>query len=179
MRAIQEELGEGDGSAEVIDDLQVFPPVIDDPVVTIGRLTATAHYSDQSTQDVTRLADWQSDDESIARVGNNLTKGAYALIAEGSTQLQASFEGFVRVVPVQARAAELRNILISPEDPVRAAGISVQFTATGIYSDLRFPDLTDDVVWRSSNTAVVSFSASIGSVLLMLLVHLTLLLSFS
>ncbi len=147
----------------VIDDLQITPPTIADPAITEGPLVATAHYSDQTTDDVTQLAEWQSADPRIADVRNKPPqKGIYILLEPGETQISASYEGFTDTIPVRVDAPELRGILISPTNPEGPVGSELQFIARGVFSNATFPDLTDDVIWRSSNPAVASIEANTG-----------------
>ncbi|MEP5566501.1 MAG: Ig-like domain-containing protein [Halioglobus sp.] len=148
---------------KVIDDLQIYPALVDDPSGTIGTLVAEAHYSDQSKDDVTKLATWSSEDTSVVTVSDaSLFKGAYVLLAPGESTVTASFEGLTDTIPVTVGDAELRRIIIKPLNPTEPAGLTVQFIATGVYSNLRFADLTDDVVWRSSQESVVIFKDQPG-----------------
>ncbi|MEP0203333.1 MAG: Ig-like domain-containing protein [Halioglobus sp.] len=148
---------------KVIDDLQIYPALVDDPSGTIGTLVAEAHYSDQSKDDVTKLATWSSEDTSVVTVSDaSLFKGAYVLFAPGESTVTASFEGLTDTIPVTVGDAELRRIIITPLNPTEPAGLTVQFIAKGVYSDLRFADLTDDVVWRSSQESVVIFKDQPG-----------------
>ena len=43
------------------------------------------------------------------------------------------------------------------------SGNTVQFIATGIYSDNTTEDITDDVTWASSDTSVATISNTVGS----------------
>jgi hypothetical protein len=52
------------------------------------------------------------------------------------------------------------SIVITPNNPSIAAGSSVQFTATGTYSDGSTTDLTASVTWSSSDTAVATASST-------------------
>lgn len=59
--------------------------------------------------------------------------------------------------------AALNSITVTPVDPSVAKGISVQFTATGNYSDGTIQDLTQSVTWASSAPAVAMVSNAQGS----------------
>jgi WD40 repeat protein len=52
------------------------------------------------------------------------------------------------------------SIQISPATSSKAIGRSLQYTATGTYSDASTPDVTTSVSWNSSDTATVTISAS-------------------
>ncbi len=62
-------------------------------------------------------------------------------------------------------SSQLRSLEITPTNPSVAAGTSVQLTATGIYSDNSHADLTAQVSWVTSNTAVATVAASTGKAL--------------
>jgi uncharacterized repeat protein (TIGR03803 family) len=59
----------------------------------------------------------------------------------------------------------LTSIQITPTNPSVAAGTSVQLTATAIYSDNSHADVTAQVSWATSNTAVATVGASTGRAL--------------
>jgi hypothetical protein len=60
---------------------------------------------------------------------------------------------FVVVKPV-ATVATLTSIAVTPANPTISVGATQQFTATGTFSDKTTRDLTNFVVWGSSNTLV-------------------------
>jgi len=54
----------------------------------------------------------------------------------------------------------LQSIDVSPTNPSAAAGATEQFSATGMYSDGSHKDLTSQVTWSSSSTAVATISSA-------------------
>ena len=52
----------------------------------------------------------------------------------------------------------LKSVEVTPANTHFAAGTSIQLSATAIYSDGTFKDVTGQVTWSSSNTAVASVS---------------------
>lgn len=85
-----------------ITSIEIAP----DPV-TVGRrqkqqLTATAIYSDSSTQDLTTYVDWQTDNTDIATVSGGLLfdKGLLTGIEVGTTRVTASSNGITDTVEV-------------------------------------------------------------------------------
>src|SRR5437867_2948110 len=54
-------------------------------------------------------------------------------------------------------------IAVTPTTPSIANGTTRQFTATGTYSDFTTQDLTTQVTWSSSSTAVATISNAGGS----------------
>ena len=68
----------------------VSPPIQTIPPGQTARLTATAHYSDGSTRDVTSQASWTSSQVRVATV----SAGAVTGVALGRTMIRANFERF-------------------------------------------------------------------------------------
>jgi uncharacterized repeat protein (TIGR03803 family) len=62
-------------------------------------------------------------------------------------------------------APTLQSLVVSPTTPSAATGTYVQLTATGIYSDYTHADLTSQVTWTSSNTAIATITAGTGKAL--------------
>src|ERR1700749_3133349 len=54
----------------------------------------------------------------------------------------------------------LTSIQVLPASGSVTTGSTLQFKATGIYSDNSTQDLTSSVAWASSNTAIATISAS-------------------
>ena len=56
----------------------------------------------------------------------------------------------------------LTSIAVTPSSPSIAPGVTQQFTATGTYSDSSTQNITSQVSWTSSSTAVATINASSG-----------------
>jgi uncharacterized repeat protein (TIGR01451 family) len=59
-----------------------------------------------------------------------------------------------------AGAAILKSIAVTPANPTEPISSSLQFTATGTYSDNSMKDITSTVAWASSNTQAATISTS-------------------
>ena len=59
-----------------------------------------------------------------------------------------------------AAAATLKSIAVTPANPTEPINSSVQFTATGTYSDNSTKDITATVTWASSNTEAAMINAA-------------------
>ena len=59
--------------------------------------------------------------------------------------------------------ATLTMIMVSPTNPSLTQGQTEQFMAMGMYSDNSSQDLTTQVTWVSSNTAVATISRMLRS----------------
>src|SRR5262249_3252599 len=72
-----------------------------------------------------------------------------ARAVDDSANLGAAAQRTVNVI-----APTLTTIQVTPSNPTVTVGGTQQFTATGLYSDQSTQDLTTQVTWTSSNTAV-------------------------
>ena len=92
------------------------------------------------------------------------------MVAEGVTTISADFQGVVRTIDVTVTEAELVQIVVQPNDPSVPLGTAQQFEAIGYYSDgtsspliselldIGTQNLTEEVVWTSSNTLVAGIN---------------------
>jgi hypothetical protein len=126
--------------------------------------TAIGLFSDGTTEDLTSQATWTSLQPSVASVSNaSGTEGVATGLNPGVAQIQATLNGISGSANLTVTAAILTSITITPVNPVIATQSSVQFTATGVFSDNTTENLTTQVSWSSSNTSVASISNASGS----------------
>jgi uncharacterized protein YjdB len=126
-------------------------------------LTAIGTYSDASTQDITATATWTSADTTAAAVSNAAgTKGLASGLELGSSIITASIGAVSGTTTLTVSAATLTSITVTPPNATAAAGLSVNFTATGTYSDGTFQPITDQVTWNSSAPGVATVSNAAG-----------------
>ncbi|TGL34859.1 hypothetical protein EHQ52_10240 [Leptospira koniambonensis] len=127
--------------------------------------TATGHYTDSSTSDLTTQVTWSSFDQTKATVSNTSgTNGKLTALQEGSTQISASYNSITSTdTAVTVTAAVLDSISITPTNSSLAKGYTTPFTANGVYSDATTLDITAQVTWASSNTSSSTISNSSGN----------------
>jgi plastocyanin len=119
------------------------------------QVTATGTYSDASTQDLTGQVLWASSNTAAATIaaGGLATAGG-----GGATTISATLSGVSGNTTLTVNAT-LTSIAVTPASPSVDAGGTVQFTATGTYSDASTQDLTVQVLRASSNTAASTIAA--------------------
>jgi hypothetical protein len=144
------------------------------PTVGLGetqQFSATAHYMNGSTADVTSQVVWSSSNPAAATIDSTglatatgTTEGAQAGIyatllygdgtpeASGNTTLSVSLDN-----PT--------SITVTPAGPTVAAGSDTQFTATGGYPGGATADITDLVNWSTSDESISFFDAAAPGVL--------------
>ncbi|MGA3090653.1 MAG: Ig-like domain-containing protein [Terriglobales bacterium] len=118
-------------------------------------LVATGTLTDGRTQNLTNSALWTSSNPSIATVSSaSGSFGQLAGIAPGAVTVTAEFAGQIAAASLTVTNATLTSIAVNPTAPTIDLGQSQQFTATGTFSDQSTEDLTQQVIWISSNPAV-------------------------
>jgi plastocyanin len=151
-------------SAAVLQSIAVTPA---NPVVAKGeteQFTATGTYSDNSTADNTTQVSWTSSATAVATISN--TQGSQGLatsLTTGSSTITASLNGVSKNTTLTVSAAALQSIAVTPANPSVPKGETEQFTATGTFSDHTTSDITTQVTWASSTTAVATISNTAGS----------------
>lgn len=122
------------------------------------QFTATADFSDGTSQDITSVANYVSTLPAVLAV--NSTGQAIALSA-GTTSVTADFQG-VTSAPVSVTVVALTQIdlTFAPAAIVTVGQTGLQFTATGIFSDGTNQDLTATAGYLSTAPGVLSVNAA-------------------
>nr|MCU0584942.1 Ig-like domain-containing protein [Desulfobacterales bacterium] len=143
----------------VLVSIQVTPA---NPSLARGttlQLTATGAYTDDTTRDLTKNVTWGSTNPSVASVSNaDGSDGLATALAVGSTSVSATLGSVSASTILTVTAATLVSIRVEPADAVTALDVSLEFTATGLYSDGSTQDLTQCVTWSSTDPVVASVS---------------------
>jgi trimeric autotransporter adhesin len=144
--------------------IEVEPATLALPNGSTQPLVATAILTDDSTQDVTAQASWQSSAPGVVAVGNAAgNKGQVTALAQSGTPatITATLQDLSATAQVAVTAAVLAEIQVTPVNPQLPAGLTQQLTATGIYTDNTSQNLTATAQWSSSavETATVGNGA--------------------
>ena len=120
------------------------------------QFTAIATYSDGSTLDITSAAQWTSSVPGSAPVsGSGLVTASAAASNVTITATSGSVSGSATL---NVTSATLNSMVVTPAMQTVGLSATVQFTATGLFSDNSSQDITSQVVWTSSNSAVATTS---------------------
>lgn len=151
-------------SGATLTSIAVTPATPTLPVGLTQAFTATATYSDASTQDVTELVTWTSSAAAVATISNlGGSRGVAFGDGAGSSTITASLNGISGSTSLTVTGATLLSITVAPVDPSVAAGTTLALSATGDYSDATSFDLTEFVLWSSDDDAIASVSNAAGS----------------
>jgi 6-phosphogluconolactonase (cycloisomerase 2 family) len=132
------------------------------PSVTAGltaQFTATGTYSDGTKPDISSKVIWASATTAVATIN---ASGLATALTPGTSAITAMLSGVTGSATLTVTAATLVSIAITPAHPTIAPGKTVQFTATGTYSNATTTDLTTTVAWSSTNSAVAVIGGGTG-----------------
>jgi len=158
----------GSGTLTVTDatlvSIQVTPVNPEAALGTTKQLTATGIFSDDSVQNLTEQVSWSAADGSVASVSNTAgSRGLATPAGIGETTVLATLDGVTGSTDFTVTEAVLVSVQVTPSNPSIPKGMTLQLSATGIYSDHSTQDLTKQVTWSTSNTSVASVSNAAGS----------------
>src|SRR5579863_1529290 len=134
-------------------------------VGTTQAFKATGTYSDGSTQDLTSSASWTSSNIAQATIQSSgqPNAGTATGVAQGSPTITATESGVSGTATLSVTGSgtkTLSSIAITPASAGIAINGTVQFTATGQYSDGSTQTITNSVTWTSSNTAIATINSA-------------------
>ena len=150
--------GFGKSPSVTLQSIQISPSAASISLGQNQQFTATGHYSDGSSKDITDSVTWASSNTGVATISGS---GLATSHATGSATITASSGNIsaTATLTVTATKVVLVSIVVTPADAVLLLGTLQQYTATGTFSDGSQQDITDSVTWSSSNDSVVSIAA--------------------
>ncbi len=157
--------GSGTGSTRVLQSIAVSPANATLAVGLSRNFIATGLYDDGTKADITSSVTWTSSAPGVATVSNAAaTPGLGVAISVGSTTVTAALVTASATVSgtttLTVVAPTLASISVSPANLSIAAGMTQQFTATGLYTDNSRQDVTASATWTTSNAAIATVTAS-------------------
>jgi hypothetical protein len=117
---------------------------------------AIGNYGD-ILQDITASVSWRASNPNVASVG--ATRGHEGMTRAfnvGDSVISASLDGLVTQSQLLVTNESLQSIILTPENPTIELGSTQAFTATGIYTDGSSKDITQNLLWESSDSSVAS-----------------------
>jgi trimeric autotransporter adhesin len=123
-------------------------------VGTQQQFTATGSFDDGSTQVLTS-ATWSSSATNIAVVDSS---GNATGTGVGTATISVKSGSVTGTATLNVTGATLTAIAVTPANPSMAIGTTLQFTATGTFSDSSHQDITTSVLWSSAAPAVATIN---------------------
>ena len=156
------ELGEIESSiqAQMINlvDLSISPASLTLAKNSSQLFTATGRYSDNSTEDLSTLVSWNSNNTGIADISDS---GLLTTIKAGTSDISAIIGELSSTVTTTVTPAELKFISISNPRSL-ASGVSETLSAIGTYSDGTTQDISNQVLWTSSTPTIANVNENNG-----------------
>ena len=150
-------------SASVIS-IQVTPTTPSVPKGLTQNFIATGLLTDGTMQNITTTVTWTTGTPATATISNAPgSEGLLTTIAEGTSAVTATLGSVSGSTTVTVTAARLDRIDVTPVTPQVALGRTLQFTATGVYSDGTTQPLTTQVTWVAFPGTVATISNASGS----------------
>ncbi len=145
------------GGAPHLTALIIAPETSSIALGQTAHFKATGMFSDGSNKDLTQSAVWTSGNPSIASIDSS---GLATSLSTGIANVVATSEGHSSSSVLTISKAALLSISVSPADLAIALGKDMQLTATGTFTDKSTQDLTNLVIWASSQPGVAIVSSS-------------------
>lgn len=145
----------------VITSISVTPTTPSSPKGVPVTFIATAVYSDGTISDVSGSVSWASSNIDVATIDNS---GMATTRALGSTNINATAATGVisNTTTLTVTAAQLTSVRISPVNAYANIGGTTNLTASGTYTDGSTRDITDQVIWSSSDIGVATIVSNSG-----------------
>ncbi len=165
----------GDASVTVLGALEsitLSPVTKTRPAGQFQNYVATGHYVGGATQNITQEVTYASSDPSVATAPNTPgNKGRVDTVAPGTTTISASHPSGINTtaggndatLTVSAAVSNLLSISLAPTSATRSVGEFQNFTATGHYEGGGTANLTQQVVYASSDPSVASAPNTVGN----------------
>ena len=145
-------------SETTLVSFSVSPETVSLPAGAEEQFTAEGIYDDDHDEDLTEESTWSSSDSNVATISED---GLLNAVAAGTATVTASFDGQSDTATVEVLdPANIVSIAVTPKDVDIPVNAVQQFTATAFYGDGSEQSVTDEVVWSSSNTDVISPNAT-------------------
>ncbi len=141
-----------------LNSIELLPP---QPKLARGTtldLAALGHFANGATVDIAYSAIWTSLDATVLTVNS---VGRIKSGKVGKTTVTALAYGVTATTDeIEVTNATLVRLLLQAPASRLAAGTAQRYTAYGVFSDGSFQDVTDDVVWNTSDYTKASVDAT-------------------
>ena len=145
----------GDFDKELLGIL-IQPEEVIIPLGDDAQLVATGLFDDRTSQDITRIVDWNSSDPDLVTVSDDLDQeGVLTGTKTGGARVSATWRGVSSVpVTVTVTDADLLGITVEPREVTLAKGDTVKLQAIAEYSDGNRADSSTQVRWITGDGTV-------------------------
>jgi type II secretory pathway component GspD/PulD (secretin) len=125
------------------------------------QLSAIGTFSDGTKQDISSNAAWSSTNTAVATIGSQT--GLALGVGAGTTQITATLSSIVSPpITLTGTSATLRSIAITPTTASISKAGTLQYVATGTFSDGTKQNVTTSAIWSTSNFNVATIGTASG-----------------
>ena len=143
----------------VLNSIAVTPVNASVPLGLLQPFSATGTFSDGTAQDITNTVTWSSSNTSVASI---TVSGLVTARNLGNATIAATSGAASGSVSMSVNTSNLSSLAIAPGNATIAETTSQQFSAIGTFNDGSTHNLTSQVTWASSNTAVATLTQANG-----------------
>ncbi|HMZ65847.1 MAG TPA: Ig-like domain-containing protein, partial [Leptospiraceae bacterium] len=146
-----------------LSQIRVSPETTSIALNTHANFTATGVYSDGTTKDITQDCDWsvKTETDKVSNVSSKKGRFLGSSATSSPATISAASGSISGDANLTVTNATLQSIQISSV-PNLTPGGSVQYIATGIFSDGTTQDVSSLVTWSSSNSSSVTINPETG-----------------
>ena len=142
-------------SNATVNSMVITPADPSTPKGLSKQFSVSGTFSDATTQDLTFDAVWASSAPAVASVSDAAdSKGFARGLAVGASTISATFGGVSGNTVLTVTEPTVQAIALSVTNPSILTLSKIAFKATGTNTDGSTSDITSQVVWNSSNTAI-------------------------
>ena len=146
--------------------LEEIHVAFDDSTISINtrsNISATGIYSDGSNREIGNIVSWATSNVEIATIESGIDQFKVIAFTPGDVTVTASLDGVSQSLAINVSDANLINVEISPQNIRLIQDENIQLSAIGEFSDGRTQNITDKVIWESSNPDIVFVSNEIST----------------
>ncbi len=147
----------GTGNDSGLTSITVTPASPSIATGTTQQFKATGHFRNGTTPDLTAFVTWNSSAQGVATI---TASGLATGVSAGTSSISAMMGSIAGSTTLTVTVPVLTSIAVTPSNPTIAAGLPMQFAATGTYSDGSMQNLTASVGWSSSSPGVATINAA-------------------
>ncbi|QRG68367.1 Ig-like domain-containing protein [Brevibacillus choshinensis] len=114
------------------------------------QLALTVSYSDKTTEDITKNADWSTADSEIATV----EAGLVTATGSGKTKIKASYGGKSVTIPVEIEG--ISKLAVDQKKLALSVGATKQVVANATYSDKSTAAVTEGAEWATADSEIAT-----------------------
>lgn len=140
-------------TAALLERVTISPKTSTAPVGINQQFELTAIFSNDLTINVTNAASWQSSQPSDASVNN---QGLVITHNTAVVTMSASYQGLSDSAVLDITEAIITDVQVSPLSVTVPQGTHGHFIATAFYSDGHTSDVTQQALWQSNDSTIVS-----------------------